>query len=403
MQQYKYTAVNLQKQKFSGTFIANDEHDLAVQLAKQNLFLVSATPYSGKTPSSFFTMGTGKVSMQELTMFCNQFSVMLNAGIPILEALDSLRQQPFSTFFKNILNVVYEDVKGGAMLSKAIEKHKKIFPSFFCSMLYVGEAGGNLAAVFKELSNFYDKDAKLKKKTKSAFSYPIILAVMTVGIVILMLLLIVPTFKDTLGGMDVKPTGLTAVIFGMSDFLINSGAYLLAGIVAVVLGVYIFNKTEEGAQFFDMLKLKIPLINKIQTDTTTARFARSFSLLISSGMDIVGALESVSVIMTNRVMAAKYKKVVEDVKHGMLLSTAFQKYNMFPQILTQMVAIGEKSGTLSEVLNSTCDYFDDEVENTVTSATAKIQPIMLIIMGIVIGGMFIAVYSPIISIMTQVM
>ena len=402
MQQYKYTAVNLEKQKFSGTFIAKDERDLAVQLAKQNLFLVSATPYSGKSPSAFFTMGTGKVKMQELSLFCNQFSIMLTAGFTILEALESIKNQPFSSFFKNIFNVVYEDVKGGAMLSEAISKHKKYFPDFFCSMIYVGEAGGNMAAVFKSIAHFYEKDGQNKKKVKSAFSYPIMLACMTLGIVILMLLFIVPSFKDTLSGLDVEPNGLSAAVFWLSDFVINYGMIMLAVICTVAVVIVALSRTEKGGYVLDMLKLKLPLINKVQINVITSRFARSFALLITSGMDVVSALDAVSIIMTNRVFAEKFKKVIEEVKHGMLLSVAFQKYDMFPSMLIQMVAIGEKSATLSEVLNDSCDYFDEEVDTTLMSVTSKLQPIILAVMGGVIGVMFIAVYSPIISIMTQV-
>ncbi len=403
MQQYRYTAVNLQKQKFTGTFIAKDEKDLAVQLAKQNLFLVSSAPYTGKTPSAFFTTGTGKVKMQELTLFCNQFSIMLTAGIPVLEVLEALKAQPFSTYFKSILAVIYDDVKSGIMLSKAIDKHKKVFPDFFCSMIHVGEASGNLEQVFKALSNYYEKDANIKRKVKSAFSYPIMLGIMTVGIVILMLLFIVPTFKDTLSGLDVKPNGLTSFIFGFSEFLINDWMYVLLGMVVIVGGVVGFAKSKVGKYYIDLFKFKIPGINKIEIDTTTARFCRGFSLLISSGMDIVKALNAISVVIGNQCLLEKFNKATEEVKHGTSLSKAFEKYAFFPQLMVQMISVGERTATLNQVLNDSCDYFDDEVDNTLASVTAKIQPIMLIVMGLVIGSMFIAVYSPMISIMTEML
>ncbi len=403
MQQYKYTAVNLQKQKFTGTFIAKDEKDLAVQLAKQNLFLVSASPYSGKTPSAFFTTGTGKVKMQELTLFCNQFSIMLTAGIPVLEVLESLKDQPFSAFFKSILDVVYDDVKSGVMLSKAVEKHKKVFPDFFCSMLYVGEASGNLEQVFKALSHYYEKDASIKRKVKSAFSYPIMLGIMTIGIVILMLLFIVPTFRDTLSGLDVNPSGLTLAIFNLSDFLVKYWLYVLAAIMVLICGIYIFLKSKSGKYYSDLMKIKLPLVNKVQIDTTTARFCRGFSLLVSSGMDIVNALDSISVVISNQFLLKKFKAATEDVKHGTALSKAFSKQDIFPRLMIQMIAVGERTATLNQVLNDSCDYFDDEVENTLSSVTSKIQPIMLVIMGLVIGSMFVAVYSPMISIMTELL
>ena len=401
MQQYKYTAVNLQKEKFSGTFIAQDERDLAAQLAKQNLFLVSCSLYSGKTPSAFFTTGTGKVPLQELTTFCSQFSIMLTAGISILETLDSLKEQSFSSFFHNLLVMIYDDVKSGIMLSEALNKHKKVFPDFFRSMVYVGEAGGKLEMVFKSLSEYYEKDNAIKRKTKSAFSYPIMLGCMTVGIVILMLLFIVPTFRETLNDLDVEIQGLTAVIFKLSDFMLAYWLYILAIICVLGIAIVVFAQTDYGSRLIDKLKIEMPIIKKIQIDLITSRFARGFALLLSSGMDIVEALDTVSIVIGNQNVAARFKKATEEVKHGTSLSVAFEKQNIFPQILLQMIAVGEKTATLGDVLNRSCSYFDDQVDATLSSVTSKIQPVMLILMGGIIGVLFIAIYSPMISIMTS--
>ena len=164
MQKFKYVAVNLQKQKIKGTFIAKDEKDLAAELAKQSLYVISCSPYSDKTPSAFFTLGTGKVKLSELTTFCRQFSIMQNTHIPILDCLDLLKNQNFSAYFRKILQVIYDDVKGGMVLSEALNKHAKVFPDFFRSMVYVGEMSGKLHLVFSSLADYYEKDAELKKK-----------------------------------------------------------------------------------------------------------------------------------------------------------------------------------------------------------------------------------------------
>ena len=220
MQKYKYTAVNLQKQKIHGVFIANDEEELALELAKQSLFLISAKPYSGGTPSAFFTTGTGKVAMPELTSFCRQFAIMLNTHIPILDSLDILKIQPFSSYFRNILAVVYEDVQSGVLLSEALNKHAKVFPNFFRSMIRVGELSGKLDMVLTALADYYEKDSQLRSKIKSAMAYPSMLAGMTLAIVVLMLALVVPTFRETLDQLEVEPTGLTAAVYAVSDFLL---------------------------------------------------------------------------------------------------------------------------------------------------------------------------------------
>lgn len=400
MQQFKYTAVNLQKEKFTGTFIANDEKDLAAQLAKQNLFLVSCAPFSGKTPSAFFTMGTGKVSVQELTTFCSQFSIMLTAGISILETLESLKEQSFSAFFRNLLKLIYDDVKSGIMLSDALNKHEKVFPEFFRSMVYVGEASGKLDLVFKSLAEYYEKDSATKRKTRSALSYPIMLACLTVAIVILMMLFVVPTFRGTLDDLDVKPSGLTAAVFSISDFLLKYWLIILAIIVSIGLAIFIFSKTKTGSYIIDKLLISLPVVKNIKIALITSRFARGFALLLSSGMDIVEALDTIVIVLGNKDVILRFKKATEEVKHGNRLSVAFERYHLFPQILLQMIAVGEKTASLPDVLNRSCGYFDEEVETTLNSITSKIQPIMLIVMGAVIGTLFIAVYSPMISIMT---
>ena len=400
MQQFKYTAVNLQKEKFTGTFIANDEKDLAAQLAKQNLFLVSCAPFSGKTPSAFFTMGTGKVSVQELTTFCSQFSIMLTAGISILETLESLKEQSFSAFFRNLLKLIYDDVKSGIMLSDALNKHEKVFPEFFRSMVYVGEASGKLDLVFKSLAEYYEKDSATKRKTRSALSYPIMLACLTVAIVILMMLFVVPTFRGTLDDLDVKPSGLTAAVFSISDFLLKYWLIILAIIVSIGLAIFIFSKTKTGSYIIDKLLISLPVVKNIKIALITSRFARGFALLLSSGMDIVEALDTIVIVLGNKDVIHRFKKATEEVKHGNRLSVAFERYHLFPQILLQMIAVGEKTASLPDVLNRSCGYFDEEVETTLNSITSKIQPIMLIVMGAVIGTLFIAVYSPMISIMT---
>ncbi len=297
------------------------------------------------------------------------------------------------------MQVIYEDVKSGVMLSKALDKHSKVFPDFFRNMIYVGEASGNLDEVFSSLADYYERDSAIKRKTKSALSYPIMLAIMTVGITILMFVFIVPTFRDSLSSLDVPLNGLTKVIYSISDFFIANWLYLLAGLVVVVGGIYLFIKTKKGAYLWDKLKLKLPFVKKVQTDLITARFCRSFSLMISSGMDIVEALDAAKIVIGNLDAEERFEKAAEEVKHGQKLAVAFEKYKLFPQMMLQMIAVGEKTAALDDILNRSRSYFDEQVETSLSSATSKIMPAMLIIMGGIIATMFVAVYSPMISIM----
>ena len=399
MPTYKYVAVNLQKKKYKGIFIAEDEKDLAVQLTKQNLYLVSASVYKGGTPSAFFTLGTGKVNLSELTTFCRQFSIMLSTGIPLLGCIDSLKQQPYSNYFKSILQVISEDVKGGAMLSESLDKHKKVFPDFFRSMVHVGEASGKLDSVFVALADYYESDAAIKRKVKSALAYPLMLAAMTVAIVILMLTFVVPTFRETLSQLDVEPEGITLVVYSISDFILEWWQVIVVLVIAFGGGFFLLSRTDMGKRAIDVFMVKCPLIGRVQINLITARFARAFSLLLVSGMDLATALDTISIILSNSYVKDRFNEAAEDVRQGVSLTNAFQKQNLFPQMLIQMISVGEKTASLEDVLGRSCVFFDEQVESSLTSLTSKIQPIMLIIMGAVIGTLFIAVYSPMLSIM----
>ena len=399
MQKFKYTAVNLQNEKIKGTFIAEDERDLAEQLAKQSLYLTSASVYSGNTPSAFFTLGTGKITLPELSNFCRQFSIMLNTSIPLLEAIDILKNQPFTAYFRKILEVIYDDVKGGMLLSEALEKHKKVFPDFFRSMTYVGEMSGRLDMVFNALADYYERDFTMRRKLKSALAYPIMLMCLTLAIVVLMLAFIIPTFKTALADLDVPIEGITKVVYDISDFVTMWWSIILSIVLIIGLALYVYLKTEKGKYARDVVLVKTPLLKTIQINTITARFARAFSLLLASGMDITDAMDAVSVVLTNRYLQKKFETATDYVRHGMSLTNAFESVGAFPTMLTKMVTIGERTNSLNDVLDRSCAYFDAQLESSFASFSSKIQPIMIAIMGVVVGTLFIAVYSPMLSIM----
>ena len=399
MQKYKYTAVNLENKKIKGTFIANDEKDLAEQLAKQSLYLVSASIYTGNTPSAFFTLGTGKVTLPELTSFCRQFAIMLNTHVPLLECIDILKNQSFSGYFIKILEVIYDDVKGGMLLSEALEKHAKVFPDFFRSMVYVGEMSGRLDVVFNALADFYERDSAMRQKLRSAMSYPLMLLGITLVIAIVMLVFIIPTMKEGLADMDVPIEGITKAVYDLSDFVLEWWSAILSVIMILGIAIFLFLMTEKGKYTLDYLMVKTPLLKTIQINTLTARFARSFALLLSSGTDLTDALDAVSVVLTNRYMRKHFQIAIDYVRHGMSLTNAFESVGLFPSMLTKMVTIGERTNSLDDVLTRSCNYFDTQLEASFASFSSKIQPIMLVFMAVVVGVMFIAIYSPMLSIM----
>ena len=266
-------------------------------------------------------------------------------------------------------------------------------------MIKVGEMGGKLDRVMNSLADYYERDSAIKKKTKSAFSYPIMLGSMTIGIVVVMLAFVIPTFRTSLSSLDLEVEGLTKAVYDISDFVIAYGLYILAGIIVVVVALILFKKTKKGSYFFDWFKVHAPVLKNVNRDLINARFARGFGLLLSSGMDITDALDAVEVILGNRYVRKRFRAAAESIKHGASLAVAFDSYKLFPQIMIQMIQIGEKTASLDEVLSRACNFFDLQVSTSMDSLVAKIQPIMLLIIGGIIGVLFIAVYSPMLTIM----
>lgn len=400
MKKFKYTAYNLDRKKFTGYYFANDEEHLRLLLSQQQLFLLSYKVVSDKTPNAFFSV-SGKIKMKEITHFCRQLAIMINASIELINCLESLKNQSYTKHFKQILEMIYEDVKSGKLLSSAMEKHKKVFPNFFRNMVYVGEMSSSLEKVLENIADYYENESRTKSKIKSAMIYPIVLAVMTLGILVLMMLVVVPTFKQSLGEMDVDMPALTTIIFRISDFVAQNWMYLFLGLVAVIVLLKLFAKTKPGRLMFDTISVKFPLTKRYQQAKATAVFARAFGMLLSSGMHIVEAMEVVQRILGNKYVEKKFEIATEQVRNGESLTKALENMHIFPPMLIQMITVGEKTASLDESLLRTCQYFEDELTNALSALTSLLQPVLMIVMGLSIGVIFLAVYSPMLSIMQK--
>jgi len=398
LKKYKYTAVNLQKKRVSGFYIAEDENDLAKKLAEQNLYLLKAKRFEKTTANRFFTV-SGKVSITELSAFCRQFSVLLSSGVTLIVALESLKNQSFSRLLKSTLSFVCQDVKGGSLLSEALGKHEKIFPHFFCSMISVGEASGALDKVLITLADYFQSDASISKKIKSAMVYPIILIILAIAIIVLMLTFVIPTFMDALSTMNIDMPAFTVALYNAGNFIRQNIAYILLVVILIALLIFVILKTEKGKYFFHFLKVKLPIFKKINTDIYTARFARAFAFLIDSGMDAVLALQTSKIVIGNKFIEKKLDLAIEDIKKGMSIADALDCYGIFPSLIIQMISVGEETDTLSSVLINACSFFDSRAEASLTNLATVIQPLILIIIGACVGALFYAVYSPLLQIM----
>lgn len=398
MKKYKYTALDIDHKKFNGIFYAEDEEHLREFLSNNNLYLVSFKVVSDKSPNPFFTV-SGKVSLKEITSFCRQLSVMISSKIELINCLEILKTQSYSNYFKQVLEIIYEDVKSGKLLYDAMDKHKKVFPDFFRSMIYVGEMSSSLDKVLVNVANYYENESKLKSKLKSAMIYPIVLSVLIVGIIILLTVFVIPIFKESFAKLDVEMPGLTMALFNISDFILGNWKLIVLFVAVLFLALYFFKKSKSGVMFFDKMKIKIPIIRKYQVSKITSKFCRGFGLLIESGMNIIDALEVIEKVLGNVYVREKFRGAIEDVKKGESLTNALDKLDLFPQVLIQMVKVGEKTANMSTVLMKSCDYFDSELENNLNAVMSLIQPTMILILGAVIAVVFMAVYSPILSLM----
>lgn len=401
LNKYVYVAKDVNGKKVKGTYIAQDEKFVTDDLAKSNLFVVKIKKANNNSTSAFFSV-SGKVGLKEISSFCKQFSVLITSGISIIDAIATLKEQNYSNLLKKTLEKVVDDLYQGVMLSESMKKYPKVFPKFLSSMIYVGETSGKLSEVLISVANYYMREQKNKQKLRSALAYPIILVGMLVVVLIAMFHFVIPTFISSFAKMDVEIPAITMALFNISQFFQKNWQYVALAIVVVAFLIYLLAKTEKGRYFFDKLKVSLPVAKKINMAVFTAQFVESLGLLLSSGLDIVSALESIRSIIHNTYLKKQFDRVIVDVKKGIPLSTAIQLEMNLGSVVTQMIAVGEKTGKTDKMLLETTSYFDEQVENSLALISTIIQPVLLSILGIVIAVVFVAIYSPILSMITSV-
>ena len=398
MKKFKYTAINLHGKKFQGSFLAESEDSLREQLAKQGLYLKSARAVTDKSPNPFFSL-TGKVSVRELSAFARQFSIMISSGSSIVDSLAVLKGQAYTGFLKKVLDQVHESVKAGQLLSEAMSKHKRAFPNFFVSMVKIGELSGQLDTVLISIADYFESDAKLRARTKSALMYPAFLIVMAVALIVLMVALIIPTFRDALSSLNVEMPPLTIALYNISDAFRANWQYIALILVAVVALFLLFIRSRGGRVVWDRLKFVTPYVRDVIRGNIAARFCSAFSLLVAGGMDIADAMDEGVIVLGNKYVEQQFRRAAADVRQGMTLTMAMQSYNLFPPMLIQMLSVGEKTARIDEVLSRSSSFFESQVERSLTNLTGILQPLILLVIGACVGLLFYAVYAPLLQVM----
>lgn len=393
---YRCEIVNEDGKKETKMIKANDEATLKATVKLEKGFLLKATIAKEKAPNTFLAVSS-KVKPVEITMFLRQFSVLIHSGASISESLLALKNQKHSKVFTKVLQDVYYDVLAGMYLSDALKKHDKVFPEYFYNMVAIGEASGSLDKVLISLADYYENDRKIKSKAATAMVYPIFLLVMIVVIVGFMTLFIIPQFEsmiDELGG-DVPL--VTTIVMNISQFIQDNILFIVVGLIVLIGGLWLFFKTKKGKVVKDFLKLHTPLIGKIQKNLVTVRFSRAFIILLESGMNITDCMANLSRMLGNSLLEKRFAIAREKIERGVEIHTALAETKIFPVMLTEMLAVGEKSGNMETVLKSSLSYFDQQVETSIATATTAMEPIMIVTLGVIVGIVILAVFLPMIQ------
>ncbi len=398
---YKCKVINSSGQRQTVLREAMDELSLRASIRQDEIHMLSFSVVKEEKENEFFAVSS-KIKFSEVITFFRQFSVMLKAGIPISDCLNNLHKQKFSVPFRNVLQTVYLDVESGVLLSDAFAKHPKVFPRFFVSMVGIGEVSGSLDRVLTNMADYYENDRRIKKKASSAMVYPTLLVCMVIVVVIFLCLFILPQFESTINELGGEVPEITKIVMGISEFIQNYFFIILPVGVAIALLVVLFFRTAKGKYVKDVLLLNLPIISTVQKNLITSRFSRAFIILLSSGMNMIDVLENLKKMLGNEVFTRKFDYTIEEVKRGRRIASSIEATGLFPSLLTEMINVGEKSGNIEEVLESTSDYFDEQVEASIAKAVAAIEPMAIVMLGGVVCLVILSVLVPMMSMMNAV-
>ena len=386
----------------SGEMSATTREEVIALLRKKNITATVVTEKTKKGIFDKFTFG-GKVKDKDIVIFTRQFATMIDAGLPLVQALDILSSQVENKTLGKTLSQVKVDVESGATYADALKKHPRVFSELYVNMVAAGEAGGILDTILNRLAAYIEKAMKLKKKVKGAMVYPAVVTSIAVLVIAVIMIFVVPTFSKMfaqLGGTLPLPT---RIIINMSDFIAGIGGLLVAGaIVAFVVFLVQFRRTEKGKYITDRVLLKLPIFGTLLNKVAVAKFTRTLGTLISSGVPILDGLDITAKTSGNKVIEYAINDVRKGVVGGKTLAEPITKAQVFPPMVTHMIAVGESTGALDAMLAKIADFYDDEVDATVSNLTAMMEPMLMVFLGGTVGFIVVAMYLPIFKLITLI-
>jgi len=373
-----------------GVIVAETKDGAAQTLKRNGIQVISVRPQA-----AVGTKNLGKVKPKELAIFTRQFSVMIDAGLPLVQCLEILGAQQTDKGFQKIIAAVRRDVEQGATLQTALSKHPKAFNDLYVNMVGAGEAGGILDVILQRLSGYIEKAVKLTAKVKGAMTYPITVIIIAITVVAIIMVKVIPVFSQMYEGMGSSLPFPTQVCIAISDVLIHYFYVVLIFVVLVVIGFKQYYKTPAGHLQLDMLILKIPVIGDLLRKVAVARFCRTLGTLTSSGVPILEGMDITARTSGNLVIQNAIMKSREAVEQGRNIAGPLAETKVFPPMVVQMVGVGEATGALDAMLGKVADFYEDEVDNAVAALTAMMEPMIIAVLGGIIGFIVIAMYMPI--------
>lgn len=342
------------------------------------------------------------VKLADVSRFTRQFAAMTSAGLPLVQCMDILSEQSENKLLQEAVRQVSSDIQGGSALSEALSKHPKVFNSLYCNMVDAGEQSGNLDGVLVRLAEYQEKADAIIRKVKGAMTYPIILILVLVGAVSVMLTFVVPQFASMfseLGGTLPLPT---RIVMWLSDFLKAYIIYMVLGSIAAIIATMQYYKTDKGAYVLDNIMLHLPVMGDLVRKSSISRFSQTLSTLLNSGVSIIKALQITAKTSGNKVLEKGLYMTVEKITGGQSVSEPLAATKLFPPMVTQMIAVGEKTGDIATMLAKISQFYEEEVDAAVDALTAVLEPIMIVVMGVVVGGMLVAMYMPMFDMVNMV-
>jgi len=376
----------------SGELTAQSQADVVAALRQKKII---PTSIKIKEEKKGFALFGGRISKRALSVFTRQFATMLNAGLPLLNCLEILSKQTESVGLKRVLDEVRTDVEGGLSLADALRRQPKAFDNLYVNMVESGETGGALDTILQRLATYLEKSVALQRKIKGAMVYPAIISIVAVGAIAVLLIFVIPIFAKMYQGVGRELPAMTQLVIKISNFMKVAALPILIGLILLFTMIRRWHKTESGAKTLDPLFLRTPVFGDLIKKQAIARFARTLATLLSSGVPIIDALEITAKSAGNWVIEDAILKARVSIKGGENIADPLSKTAVFPPMVTQMIAIGEASGGLDDMLSKVADFYDDEVDQAVENLTNALEPIIMVVLGGVVGFLVISMYLPI--------